>query len=35
MGTNTNERYRIGAVKERSQIYNSKTNQYVKKYKNW
>ena len=31
MGTNTNEGYRIGAVKDRSQTYNPKTNQYVKR----
>lgn len=31
MGTNTNEGYRVGAVKERSQIYNPKTEQYVKR----
>ena len=31
MGKNTKEGYRIGAVKERSQCYNSKTDQYVKR----
>ncbi len=31
MGKNTNDGYRVGAVKDRSQFYNSKTNQYVKR----
>jgi hypothetical protein len=31
MGGNTNNGYRIGAVKERSQVFNPKTNQYIKR----
>ena len=31
MGKNTKEGYRIGSVKERSQVYNPKTEQYVKR----
>jgi len=31
MAKNTKEGHRIGAVKERSQVYNDKTNQYVKR----
>ncbi len=31
MGKNTNDGYRVGAVKDRSQFFNSKTNQYVKR----
>lgn len=31
MGTNTNEGYRVGAVKCRTQILNPKTKQYVKR----
>ncbi len=31
MAKNTNEGYRIGSVKERSQVFNSKTEQYVKR----
>ncbi len=31
MGINTNEGYRIGVVKDRSQTYNPKTEQYVKR----
>ena len=31
MAKNTNEGHRVGAVKERSQVLNPKTNQYVKR----
>lgn len=31
MGKNTNEGHRKGAVKERSQVYNPKTEQYIKR----
>ena len=31
MAGNTNNGHRIGAVKERSQVFNPKTNQYVKR----
>ena len=31
MGKNTSNGYRIGAVKERSQVFNDKTGQYVKR----
>lgn len=31
MGKNTNDGYRVGAVKERSQTYNPKTEQYIKR----
>jgi hypothetical protein len=31
MGKNTSEGHRIGAVKERSQTYNPKTEQYIKR----
>lgn len=31
MGSNTNEGYRIGAVKDRSQTFNPKTSQYIKR----
>lgn len=31
MGANTNEGYRVGAVKDRSQIYNPLTQKYVKR----
>lgn len=31
MGRNTSNGYRIGAVKERSQVFNDKTGQYVKR----
>lgn len=31
MAKNTKEGHRIGAVKERSQIFNEKTGQYVKR----
>lgn len=31
MGKNTNNGYRQGVVKERTQTYNPKTNQYVKR----
>ena len=31
MAKNTNEGHRKGAVKERSQVYNPKTEQYVKR----
>lgn len=31
MAGNTNNGHRVGAVKERSQIYNPKTEQYIKR----
>ena len=31
MAKNTNEGHRKGAIKERSQVYNPKTEQYVKR----
>lgn len=31
MGVNTNDGYRKGAIKDRSQTFNPKTNQYVKR----
>jgi hypothetical protein len=31
MGKNTKEGHRVGAVKERTQVYNPKTEQYVKR----
>lgn len=31
MAGNTNNGHRVGAVKERSQVYNPKTEQYVKR----
>jgi hypothetical protein len=31
MAKNTNDNHRIGAVKERSQVYNAKTEQYIKR----
>jgi len=31
MGKNTGEGHRTGAIKERSQVLNPKTNQYVKR----
>jgi hypothetical protein len=31
MGSNTNKGYRVGAVKDRSQIYNPKTDQFIKR----
>ena len=31
MAKNTKEGHRIGAVKERSQVYNNKTDQYIKR----
>lgn len=31
MAGNTNNGHRVGAVKERSQVFNPKTNQYVKR----
>jgi hypothetical protein len=31
MARNTNDGHRVGAIKERSQVYNSKTEQYVKR----
>lgn len=31
MGKNTGEGSRIGAVKERSQLYNDKTKQFIKR----
>jgi hypothetical protein len=31
MAKNTKEGHRIGAVKERSQVYNEKTDQYIKR----
>lgn len=31
MGKNTNEGYRIGSVKERSQTFNPKTQQFIKR----
>ena len=34
MGKNTGDNYRKGSVKERSQVYNSKTSQYIKRDSN-
>jgi hypothetical protein len=31
MAKNTNDGHRVGAVKERSQVYNEKTGMYVKR----
>ena len=31
MAKNTKEGHRVGAVKERSQVYNPKTEQYIKR----
>lgn len=31
MAKNTDNGYRIGAIKDRSQVYNPKTNQYIKR----
>jgi len=34
MGKNTGDNYRKGSVKDRSQVFNSKTSQYIKRDSN-